>query len=292
MGDNDVSVESVELALLSEIEQSSAALMKDAYLPPSEETTDEERFDPGLHRRDSPREDELAGPNAKVFVTRVSTRTPPEEIEKILSKNPDRRTNTGTHEFYTMVLMLSMRMADPSTTHFINGTVNVAFPNGMKILTYAPKEKGVITAIIGNGRDALSLSPGLDSISASSPGTKAQPDYKVDRFEITVGPGEKITGTYSKKSGFTLNTPAGTLLDYQGLLKTGHEMFWEIYPPMPGLDIEITGKEILAIFSFIIRAPKNSPPAIDVRIEGRVKGNLWGVIPVRGSVVIPGSAVL
>jgi len=286
MGDNDVSVESVELALLSDIKMSSAILMKDAYLPHSGEKAGEEGHLPSSQPEDSPYEDGLDGPNALVYVTKLSSRTPPEEIEKILKKYPGRTTNTGTHDFYTLVLTISIQLGDRTTTRFINGTIEVAFLKGIKILTYSPKEKGTIAAIIENGRDAIVLSQGLDFLASAAQGTTIQPDHKENRFGITVGPKEKITGTYSKKSGYTLDIPAGVLLEYQGLLKNEHEMFWEIYPPMPGQDIEITGKEMLAVFSFIVQAPKNSPPKITAHIEGRVKGNLWGVIPLKGSTVL------
>lgn len=70
------------------------------------------------------------------------------------------------------------------------------------------------------------------------------------------------------------------------MLKNQREMFWEIFPPMPVDDSEITGKERQVIFSFIVQTPKSSPPRITARIDGRVKGNLWGVVPVKGSVVL------
>ena len=286
MGDSDISVESVVLALLSDIEMSSAIMMKDAYLPNSGEKTDEKRSAPGSKPDNSPQEEGLAGPNVSVYVTKMSNQTPPEEIEKILKKDPYRKTNPGSYDFYTIVLSLSMRPGDPRTTRFINGTIELAFLRGIKILNYSPKEKGIITAIIEKGGDAISLSPGLDFSASSSQGKKTQsyPDEK--RFGIPVGPDEKITGTYSEKSGHSLAIPSCVLLDYRGLLKNEREMFWEIYPPLPGQHIEVTGKEMQAVFSFIVQTPKNAQPKITATIEGRVKGNLWGVVPIKGSVVL------
>ena len=283
MGDNDVSVESVEVALLSEIEQSSAMQMKDAYQQDSGEPVDEGCSIPPFQPADSPYGEGSAGPNARVYLTKLSSRTPPEEIEKILIKNPDRKTNPGNHDFYTLVLTLSIRLSDPSTTRFLNGTINLAFSRGMKILTYSPKAKGFITAIIENNGEAISLSPGLDFSSSVVSGPKNHIDPQESRFGIAVGPEEKIAGTYCKNSGYRLAIPAGVLLDYQGMLKNDHEMFWEIFPPMPGQDIERSGKEMLTVFSFIVQAPKNFPPQITAQIEGRVKGNLWGVILLKGS---------
>jgi hypothetical protein len=285
MGDNDVSVESVEVALLSEIEISSAIMMKNAYLPHSGEKTDEERDVSCSQPGDSLHEEGLAGPDALVYLTKISNQTPPEEIEKILNRDPDSKTTMGTCDFYTLVLTISLRLRDPSTTRFINGTIEFAFLKGMKILTYSPREKGIITAIIENKRDAFFLSPGLDFLATAVQGTKNQPDPKEKRFWIPVGPEEKITGTCSRKSGYSIAIPACDLLEYKGMLKNEHEMFWEIYPPMPGQDIEVTGKEMQAVFALIIQTPKNSPLIITAQIEGRVKGNLWGVIPIKGSVV-------
>jgi len=284
MADNDILVESVEVALLSDVEMSSAIMMKDAYLPHSVEKTDENRDVPPSKSKDPSPEDKTAGLNALVYVTKISTRTPPEEIEKIL-KDPYRKTNTGAHDFYTIVLSISMHPGDPRTTRFINGTMNLAFPRGIKILTYSPKEKGIITKIIEKGGDAISLSQSLDFSSSASQGKKTQPEPDENRFGIPVGPDEKVTGTYSEKSGYSLDIPPCVLLDYRGMLKNEREMFWEIYPPMPGQHIEVTGKEMQAVFSFIVQTPKNAPPKITANIEGRVKGNLWGVVPIKGSVV-------
>ncbi len=286
MGDSDISVESVVLALLSDIEMSSAIMMKDAYLPNSGEKTDEKRSVPGSKPEKSPQEEGLAGPNVSVYVTKISNQTPPEEIEKILKKDPYRKTNPGANDFYTIVLSISMRPGDPRTTRFINGTIELAFLRGIKILNYSPKEKGIITSIIEKGGDAISLSPGLDFSASSSQGKKTQHVPGENRFEVPVGPDEKITGTYSEKSGHSLDIPSCVLLDYRGMLKNEREMFWEIYPPMPGQNIEVTGKEMQAVFSFIVQAPKNAPPKITATIEGRVKGNLWGVVPIKGSVVL------
>ncbi len=286
MEDNRVSVESVELALLSEIEMSSALLMKDAYPPESLGAMEEEKLSPSSQPERFPHDDESGGPNARIYVTKLSHRTPPEEIEKILKNNPGRKTDMAALDFYTLVLSLSMRLGDPSKTRFLNGTIEVAFPHGVTILSYSPKDKGTIPAIIRSGREAISLSPGLVMAASPPQGTKIPPDPTAEPITIPVGPGEKISGAYSRKNGYILGIPAGILLEYQGMLKNQREMFWEIFPPMPVDDSEITGKERQVIFSFIVQTPKSSPPRITARIDGRVKGNLWGVVPVKGSVVL------
>jgi len=278
-------VESVELALLSDIEMSSAIMMKDAYLSESEEKTDDKHGVSGIKQKNSHPEQGLAGPNVSVYITKISNPTPPDEIEKILKKDPYRKADTGNNDFYTILLSISMRPGDPITTRFINGTIDLAFLRGIKILTYSPKEKGIITAVIEKGAEAINLSQSLVFSASASQGKKTQPDPDENRFSIPVGKNEKITGTYSKKSGYSLDLPTSVLLDYRGMLKNEREMFWEIYPPMPGQNIEVTGNEMQAIFSFIVQTPKNTPPKITARIDGRVKGNLWGVVPIRGSVV-------
>ncbi|MEI7857723.1 MAG: hypothetical protein WCH85_09490 [Methanomicrobiales archaeon] len=285
MGDNEVFVESGEAELLSEIEISSAIQMKDAYPSQSGETIDDGRSLPPSPPAVSPKGDGSAGPNARVYLSKMLTRTPPEEIEKILRKKPDRRAEPGTPDFYTLVLSVSLRLGDPATTRFLNGSIDLALPRGMKILAYSPKAKGTIFAIIENGGESLSLSQGLE-ISSSVKGTNIQPDPAERRFRIAVGLKETITGTYREKSGYSLAIPSGVLLDYQGMLKNEHDMFWEIFPPMPGQGIESSGKEMQAVISLIVQAPKNTPPKITARIVSRVKGNLWGVITVKGSIVI------
>lgn len=285
MADNDISVASVEVTLRSEIGISSAIQMKSAYLPQTGEINDD-GSSPRLHPGDSLQEEGQAGPNARVYITKIATRTPDEEIEQLIRENPDCETNTGTHGFYTLVLATSIRLGDLSTSHFINGTVDIALPEGIQILTYSPRERGIISSIIEKQGDAISLSPGRGSFASAIASTKRPPDPKETRFGIPVGPDEKITGSYSKKRGYSLDIPAGFLLEYQGMPKKKHAMYWEIYPPMPPNDVEITGKNMLTVMSLVIRAPANTPLAINVRIECRVKGDLWGVIPIKGSALV------
>jgi hypothetical protein len=285
MAENGVDLKSVELALLSEIENSSALQMKDAYLPQAGEDAGEgpgaERLQPGT----APHDDGGSGPGAMVYLTRIADRPPAEVTEKLLAKEPGRRTRAGDYDVYSLILVLCVRLADPSTTRFINGTIGIAFPQGVTILHYSPKEKGLISAIIEAGGAAISISPGLDMGASATKSPKKPHDPAENRFAIPVGPADTIAGSCGR-TGCLLAVPAGFLLEYQGMLKNEREMFWEIYPPMPPLETEITGTEMYAVISLIVRAPKNSPPAITTRIEGRVKGNLWGVIPVKGSVVL------
>jgi len=286
MADNGVWVESVEAALLSEIGKSSARMMKVAFLPSSVKKMDEAHGVPPLQPVNTLHEDEVSGPNAIVYVTKISTRTPGEEIKNLLKEDPGREKILRNYDFYTILLITSMRIDDPSTTRFINAAIEFVFPPGIKILDYSPKERGMVTEIIKSDGTGIAISQTLDFLASSSQTTKVQAGNPENRFDVRVGPEAKITGTYSKKSGYSLEIPPDELLEYQFMLKNEHEIYGEVYPPMPLHDIESTGKEKLAVFSIIIRAPKNSPPEIHVHMEGRVKGNLWGVIPLKGSVVL------
>ena len=282
----DVSVESVEVALRSEIGLWSARMMKDAYLPgPGKITGDESCASPSQPAV-TLQGVEGGGPNAVVYLTKISARTPDEEITRILSENPDREVNRRNDDFYTLVITASLRIGDPSTTRFINAVVTVDSSREITILDYSPKGKDTITGIIETGGNRISISPALDF---SVPALKGIPVCAHDlenRFEFLVGPGEKISGTYSKKTGYTLDIPPCELLEYEGMRKNGHELYWEIYPPMPPQDIEFPGKEKLAVFSLILEAPRNASSGINVHLDGKLKGNLWGVLPVHGSVVL------
>jgi hypothetical protein len=285
MADNGVWVESVEAALLSEIGGSSAKKMKVAYLLFSVKNKDGEPGVPLSQPVNTLLENEASGPNAIVYITKISTRTSFEEIKNLLKKEPAREAILRDFNFYTMVLSTSIWIGDLSTTHFINATAEFVFPHGTKILDYSPKEKGIVTGIIETGGTGISISNTLDFFASSSQSTNGQSENPENRFEVRVGPEAKITGAYSKKYGFSLEIPSYKLLDYQVMLKNNHEVYGEIYPPMPTQDIESTGQEHLAVFSFIIQTPRTSFPEIHVNVEGRVKGNLWGVIPLKGSVV-------
>ena len=178
-------------------------------------------------------------------------------------------------------------MGDPSTTRFINGTIDIVFPPETTILDYSPKGKGTVTAIIENGGNAIVISPGLVFLSSANQGSNIPPARENTGSGFRLAPGEQITGAFSKKTGYSFDIPSDVLLEYQGIPKNGHNMFWEMYPPMPPGDVEREGNKMLAVLSFIVQTPDQVPPEITAHIEGRVKGNLWGVISIKGSVVLP-----
>jgi hypothetical protein len=286
MADNDISVESVEVALRSEIALRSARTMKDAYLPSPGKTTVDDSCASHPHPADTLGEIEGSGPNAVIYLTKISARTPDEEITRFLREYPDRDVNRRNDDFYTLLLTASLLIGDPSTTRFISAVITVDFPHEITILDYSPKKKGIISGIIETAREGISVSPTLEFSESALQSISVQTDNTENRFRIAVGPEERMNGTYSKKTGYTLNIPACELLEYEGMRKNGHEVYWEIYPPMPPQDIELPGKENLAVFSLVIQVPRNAPPDINVHIDGKLKGNLWGVIPVKGSVIL------
>ena len=282
MAGNDVSVGSVEIPLLSEIRMSSATSIKGAYLSHPGGVADDRSVAP-VHPGSRHPEESVAGPNALVYGTKISTRTPVDVIERYILEDPDHKTTLRAHDFYSMVLAMSMSLGDPSTTHLINGTIDVTFPPEAVVLDYAPKDKSTVTAIIENGGDKISISPSLVFTAPPARSTQTTRDSSDTRFSIPAGPEKTLTGSYNRKTGYSLDLPAGSFLEYQGMITNPHEMFWEIYPPMPPGDSIMTGTAMLVVFSFTIRTPKNIAPEIRVNIDCRVKGNLWGVVPLRGS---------
>jgi hypothetical protein len=281
---NDISVESVEVILLSEIQRSSAAMMRDAYLPrPGEEGKNgSERS--GQDEGTCP-EDTLAGPDARVFITKMVSRTPDDVIDQVRMQDPGRTTGTENMVFYTVLFAISMRPGDPSTTRLINGMIEFAFPEDTGIISYSPKDKSSITALIENGRDAFTISPALEF--SSSANVKPPGTGQKNRFGIPAGNGNLLSGSYTKKTGYSFGIPAGSLLEYEGILKNRHEVFWEFYPPMPPYDSQNSDEEQLAVFSLIVGTSQKSLPKIRSIIDCKVKGNLWGVISLAGSVEIP-----
>lgn len=172
MAGDDVSVESVEIALLSEIGMSSAIEMKNAYLQPPGEIRDGERYVPYREPITSPEKEQLTGPNALVYVTKIATRISGKEIEHLLKDDAGGNKITGNPVFYAVVLTMSMRLGDPSTTRFINGIVDVSLPEEVTILNYSPKERGIITAVIESGGNTISLSRDPGFPDTCSPGHK------------------------------------------------------------------------------------------------------------------------
>jgi hypothetical protein len=281
MADDNVSVESIGIPLLSEIPISSATRIRGAYLPVHKGGRDEKGPAPTLHPGDEP----MAGPNALVCATKITHSTPTDVAEQLLMDYPDRKTALSTHDFLTVILVLSLRLGDPSTTRLINGTVDVVFPEEVTIISHSSGDKGRLTRLTEYPGDHLTLSQGLVLHAPPGGGTKNPPGVSVSRFRIPVGNGESMGCTYNPKTGYSFEIPAGSLLEYQGMVKNPHDLFWEIYPPMPPMESTLTGTYMLALFSFILQTPRNYSPVITACFDCRVKGNLWGVIPLRGSTV-------
>jgi hypothetical protein len=282
MAEDDVQVESAAGELTSGMQESSIRMMKAAYLstPAKKEGA---AFGvpffktPSLHK-----DEEVPGPGARVYITKITNRTPDNEIIRIISPAAEREVVSRTHDFYTFLFYVNIHLDEPSTTRFINAIVSFILSPGNKVLDYSPKEKETITNIAKTAGEEIFLSPALD-ISAFPLQYSEGPDDPESRFEIRIGPEEKIPVTYSKKQGYSLVVPKYMLLEYEGMRQNEHEVYWEIYPPMPPNDSEITGKgKHHAIFSLLVQAPRASPPEVTVRITGKVKGEIWGVVQLKG----------
>jgi len=189
--------------------------------------------------------------------------------------------------YYTLAFVAAIHLDDPATTRFINATVSLEAPGDTSILEYAPKGKEVMTAIAESGSCGISMTPllGFKPIQAQGPETPAT--GQVNHVIVRHGSAGKSPGSFSGKNGFQLMVPSGCLLEYQGMRKNERVVEWELYPPMIPRDGECAGKENLAVFSLIIQTPRREVPAITARIEGRVKGDLWGVIHLNGSARVP-----
>jgi hypothetical protein len=287
MAVSSISLESVEVTLVSGIGMSSATLMKDAYLPRSGEPATEGQCATPVQPGELYPGVEQAGPDARMYVTKIVTRTPDDVIEQALRTGPGRTTGPGNHDFYTVMVVMSIRPGDPATTRLVNGMIEFAFEEETEIIGYAPKDKGSITALIENGGDTLCLSRALVFSLQAARLTNAGPDSLKNRFLIPVGPEETLPGSYTPKTGFSLAIPTRFLLEYEGFCKNQNEVTWEFYPPMPPLEHDLCTGVMLAVFSLIVRAPRHSPPKIRAGLECRVKGNLWGVVHLKGLADLP-----
>ena len=284
MADNGVRVESVEAELRSEIGISSAKLMKDQY---GNDAARNNLIDPGVFTtpyENIPAGDIVSGPDALISITKISTRTTREEIKKLLIEDPGREEHMKNHDFYTIIFVTRIRMEDPSTTTFVNAILEFVFPPYVKILTWSPREREVIPAIIKAGGTGILSSPALNLTAESFKGTGFPEDTPENRFEFISGADTKITGIYSKKSGFYLGIPPPGLFEYMAMLKNDHEVFGEIFLPISLFDIEKTGKENLAVFPMIIQTPRDILPEIRVHIDSKVKGTIWGVIHLKSRI--------
>jgi hypothetical protein len=284
MADNGVRVESVEAELRSEIGIASAKLMKDQYRhdPAKNDLTDRNIVTTPPDK--FPAGDTISGPDALISITKISTRTSREEIKKLLIEDPGREEHIKNHDFSTIIFVTRIRMEDPSTTSFVNAILEFVFPPYVKILRYSPRERGIIPEIIKAGGTGILSSPALDLTAESFKGTGFPDDTPENRFEFISGQDTKITGIYSKKSGFYLGIPPSGLFEYMAMLKNDHEIFGEVFPPLPLFDIETTGKENLAVFPMIIQTPRDILPEIRVHVDSKVKGTIWGVIHLKSRI--------
>jgi len=282
MAGDDIQVESAAGELRSGIQKASAVMMKAAYLPVSSRKEETEFCGRFFQTPPVQHDEEIPGPDARAYIAKISAITPYEEIKRILGPAYGRETGIRTHDFYTLIFYLNIQLDEPSTTRFINAIVSFAFPPEITVLEYSPREKEILGEIAASAGDEIFLTPALMLRTSSPQSPKAGDPEK--RFEVRVGPEEKIAMTYSRTSGYSLRIPKYELLEYEGMRKSEHEVYWEIYPPMPPKESTLTGKGMHAFFALTVQTPCNVRPALTVHIEGKVKGTIWGVVPIQGSV--------
>jgi hypothetical protein len=279
MADEDVRVESAAGELISGISRSSATMMDAAYLPvTSKRNVSGTSF---FKTVNNVREEEIPGPDGRVYITKLSNRTPEAEIKRIRGISGEQ---VKKYDFYTVIFYINVQLDEPSTTRFINATVSFISSPQSKILKFSPEEKEIMAGIVETAGERIFLSPTLE-FSASPPGySDSIPDDPESRFEVFVGLEEKMWVTYRRKYGYSFLIPKDEVLEYEGVRKNDHEVLFEIYPPMPPRDSEISGIGKHAIVSIIVQVPRFSSPGIVVRVAGKVKGEIWGVVPLTGQV--------
>jgi hypothetical protein len=277
MADDPFEIESAAAELTSGIQKASAMMMKAAYLSAPFKKQDDGCGGPFFRTRPAHHDEEIPGPDARVYITKISDSIPTDEIDGILSPAPYLRN----YDFYTLFFYLNIHLDEPSTTRFINAVVIFEFPPEIKILDFSPKEKEITVKLARTAGDEIFLSRSLAfSTSLSQHG---EPDHSGRRIEVRVGPEEQISLARSRH-GYVLSIPGYALLEYEGMRKSGNEVFWEIYPRMPPEDSETSGGGMHAFFSLIVQAPRTTYPGVTVRIDGKVKGKIWGIVPIKGSV--------
>jgi hypothetical protein len=136
----------------------------------------------------------------------------------------------------------------------------------------------------------VKISPSLGISATATQGAKVKTTDTENTFEIKVGPEAKIEGAYGVTSGYTLEIPAYTLLEYEGLQKNDHEVQWEIYGDTLATEHEIPGKMKHAVFSIIVQTPRDTPPGITAHVEGKVKKKVL-FLTIEGSVCLAGGNV-
>jgi len=282
MAGDDIQVESAAGELRSGIQKASAVLMKAAYLPVSSRKEETEFCGRFFQTPPVQHDEEIPGPDARAYIAKISAITPYEEIKRILGPAYGREAGIRTHDFYTLIFFLNIQLDEPSTTRFINAIVSFSFLPEITILEFFPREKEIVGEIAASGGDEIFLTQALMLCSSSLQSPKAGDPEK--QFEVRVGPEEKIVMTYSRKSGYSLRIPKHKLLEYEGMRKSEHEVYWEIYPPMPPKESALTRKGMHAFFALTVQTPCNMRPCLSVHIEGKVKGTIWGVVPIKGSV--------
>jgi hypothetical protein len=281
MADNDVHIESGAGELTSGISRSSAILMEAAYLPAPVKSRQE--YGARFFRTLNTCQDEgVPGPNGRMYITRLSTRTPEAEVKRIGGMPAEGKR--GIYDFHTVIFYMNIHLDDPATTRFINATVSFVSLQQGKILTFSPQEKEIMAGIVERAGDRIFLSPSLEFDASSPRDTEHIPNDAEQQFEVFVGPEEKMSVTYHRNYGYSFLIPKDELLEYEGMRKNEQEISFEIFPPMPPRDSEMGRKGMHAIVSLIVRVPCHTTPDISVLVAGKVKGDIWGVVPVKGRI--------
>jgi hypothetical protein len=280
MADEDIRIESAAGELNSGISRSSVIMMEAAYLPESRRQEEPgSRFFRTLH---ACRDEEIPGPDGRVYITKISTGTPWAVARGIRGAASGEGEDTGGNsDVHTVVFYINIRPNEPSTTRFVNATVSIITNPYSKILTFAPHAKETMAGIIGSVGDTIRVSPVLEFRAAIR---RYERDDTERRFEVYVGPEEKICFTYGSECGFLFPLPGEELLEYAGMPANGHGVIFDVYPPMPPHDREMPGGGGHAIVSLILEVPRGTPPEFIIQIRGRTKGEIWGVVPLEGRV--------
>ncbi|NMB78750.1 MAG: hypothetical protein GYA23_06605 [Methanomicrobiales archaeon] len=236
-------------------------------------------------------EETISGPHGHVYVTKVIHRTPEVDIRKVLKDDPECEVKIRNNDFFTLLLDTSIQMDDPEKTRFVYASIGFDFSKKIRVLDYQPQKENLAAKLTHSGESEVTITPTIGVSATGTAGTSVASDTVKESFEIKAGPEAKLSGTYSHKTGYTLEIAGYQLLQYQGMLKNYHELAWEIYGDAIQTEKELLGKARHMLFTVIVQTPRDSFPEMTARVAGKVTRQFL-FFPINGSIYFEGGSTV
>jgi hypothetical protein len=199
------------------------------------------------------------------------------DVSKILAKESNAKEVIESHDFYMVLLNLSVMVQDPDKMHVNCARFKFSVIDA-DLMKMTPLQECAAGKLSQTADRTYSISPSLEFTPSIKMGQTNENTSKIDGLthgttvSTEINPAGKlgVSLSYDNKKGYTFEVPVN-IKSIIGTYLPNNKAQWEFYtdynPGVPALQI---GKTLSVITALFIKVPKGKTGEVKVNVKGKV----------------------